>query len=95
MTLMVNRSDRRFPTLSCPWALEAVEMTRRKRADFHQGPERKMRLHKEAEYMAATGFTLIPANAFRSGRGSYKGQVLSCARQRPKCCSRAYARLKG
>jgi hypothetical protein len=38
-SVMGNRSDRRFPNLSCAWALEAVQLTRRKRADFHQGPE--------------------------------------------------------
>lgn len=70
LSVMGNRSDRRFPNLSCPWALEAAEVTRRKRADFHQGPERKMKLLKEAEYMAATGFTLTPANGFALGAGS-------------------------
>jgi len=35
-----------------------------------------MKLPKEAEYIAATGFTLNPANAFRSGLGTYKGQAL-------------------
>ena len=75
LSVMGNRSDRRFPNLSCPWALEAVELTRRRRADFHQGPERNMKLLKEAEYMAATGFTLHPTIAFRSGLGPYKAQV--------------------
>jgi len=40
LSVMGNRSDRRFPNLCCAWALEAVELTRRRRADFHQGPER-------------------------------------------------------
>jgi len=31
-------------------------MTSRRRADFHQGLERKMKLLKQAEYMAAAGF---------------------------------------
>jgi hypothetical protein len=35
-----------------------------------------MKLPKEAEYMAATGFTLNPANAFRSGLGPYTGRAL-------------------
>ena len=70
LSVMGNRSDRRFPNLPCPWALEAAQLTRRRRADFHQGPERKMKLLKEAEYMAATGFTLIPANGFALGAGS-------------------------
>jgi len=49
-------------------------MTRRRRADFHQGPERTLMLLKEAEYMAATGFTLHPTIAFRSGLGPYKAR---------------------
>ena len=75
LSVMDNRSDRRFPNLSCPWALEAAEVTRRRRADFHQGPERKMKLLKQAEYMAATGFTFHPTIAFRSGLGPYKAQA--------------------
>jgi len=34
-----------------------------------------MKLLKQAEYMAATGFTLHPTIAFRSGLGPYKPQV--------------------
>jgi len=33
-----------------------------------------MKLLKQAEYMAATGFTLHPTIAFRSGLGPYKAQ---------------------
>ena len=69
LSVMGNRSDRRFPNLSCAWAFEAAEVTRRKRANFHQGQERTMKLPKQAEYMAATGFTLNQAIAFRSGLG--------------------------
>ena len=72
LSVMGNRSDRRFPNLSCAWALEAAEVTRRKRAHFHQGPERTTKLHTEAEYMAATGFTIHPTIVFRSGLGPYK-----------------------
>ena len=49
-----------------------LHLTKRRRADSHQGPERHMQLLTEAEYMAATGFTLIPAIGFRSGQGPYK-----------------------
>src|ERR1039458_6040791 len=52
-------------------ALEAVWLTRRRRADFHQGQERTIKLLKQAGYMAATGFTIHPTIAFRSGRGPY------------------------
>jgi hypothetical protein len=34
-----------------------------------------MKLLKQAEYMAATGFTPHQAIAFRSGLGPYKGQA--------------------
>jgi hypothetical protein len=67
LSVMGNRSDRRFLNLSCPWALEAAEVARRKRAHFHQGPERTTKLHTEAEYMAATGFTLIRQTTFARG----------------------------
>ncbi|MFZ0245777.1 hypothetical protein [Candidatus Binatus sp.] len=33
-----------------------------------------MKLFKQAEYMAATGFTLHPTIAFRSGLGPYMAQ---------------------
>src|SRR5208282_4129933 len=82
LSVMGNRSDRRFPNLSCRWALEAAELTRRRRADFHQGPERKIKLLKEAEYMAATGFTFHPTIAFRSGLGPYKAQDIESAAPR-------------
>jgi hypothetical protein len=52
-------------------------MIRGKRADFDRGQERKMKLLKQAEYMAATGFSLNQAIAFRSGLGPYKEQVPS------------------
>jgi hypothetical protein len=74
--VMNNRSDRCFPSLSRARALEAVRLTRRRRAALHQGSERKMKLLKE-EYMAASGVTLIPAIAFRSARGPHKAQVRS------------------
>jgi hypothetical protein len=70
LSMMGNRSDRRFPNLCCPLALEAVWLTRRRRADLHRGPERSSKLLTEAEYMAATGFALIPANALPIGAGS-------------------------
>ena len=67
LSVMGNRSDRRFPNLSCPWALEAVWLTRRRRADFHQGPERKMKLLKQAEYMAATASPPTRQSPFARG----------------------------
>jgi hypothetical protein len=72
LSVMGTRSDRRFLNLSSPWALAAAEVTRRKRVDFHQAPERQIKLPKEAEYMAATGFSSHPTIAFRSGLDPYK-----------------------
>jgi hypothetical protein len=51
-------------------ALEAVEPTRTRRADFHQGPERRTALLIEAGYTIATGSALRPANNFARGAGS-------------------------
>src|ERR1019366_4941808 len=62
-----QRSDRRFPNLSCPWALEAVCLTRRRRADFHQGQERTMKLLRQAEYMAATASPPTRQSPFARG----------------------------
>jgi hypothetical protein len=84
LSVMGNRSDRRFPNLSCAWALEAVEMTRRRRADFHQGQQRTMKLLKQAEYMAATGFSLHQTIAFRSGLGPYKAQAAAARHLRTR-----------
>src|ERR1039458_5142552 len=67
LSVMGNRSDRRFPNLSCAWALEPVWLTRRRRADFHQGQERKMKLLKQAEYMAATASPSTRQSPFARG----------------------------
>src|ERR1017187_9866737 len=67
LSVMGNRSDRRFPNLSCAWALEAAEVTRRRRADFHQGQERTMMLLKQAEYMAATASPSTRQSPFARG----------------------------
>jgi hypothetical protein len=67
LSVMGNRSDRRFPNLCCAWALEAVWLTRRRRADFHQGQERTMKLLKQAEYMAATASPSTRQSPFARG----------------------------
>src|SRR5262249_45586557 len=67
---MANRSDRRLANLSNPLVLEAVEPIRTRRADFHQGPERRTKLLAEAGYTIATGSVLTPANNFTRGAGS-------------------------
>ncbi len=45
--------------------------------DFHQGQERTMKLLKQAEYMAATGFIIHPTIAFRSALDPEKAQGAS------------------
>jgi len=71
--LMANRSDRRLANLSNLLVLEAVEPIRTRRADFHQGPERRTKLLAEAGYTIATGPVLTPANNFTRGAGSIYG----------------------
>ena len=85
LSVMGNRSDRRFPNLSCAWALEAVWLTRRRRADFHQGQERTMKLLKQAEYMAATGLTLIRQTTFAWGWVHIRHRELRLPLRRPLC----------
>ena len=70
LSVIGNRSDRRFPNLSCTRAFESVWLTRKRRADFHQGQERTMKLLKQAEYMAATGLHPPPGNRLSLGAGS-------------------------
>ena len=70
LSVMGNRSDRRFANLSNSRALEAVEPIRTRRADFHQGPERRTELLIEAGYTIATGSAFTPANNLARGAGS-------------------------
>jgi hypothetical protein len=56
--------------LSNSLALEAVEPIRTRRADFHQGPERRTALLIEAAYTIATGSAFTPANNLARGAGS-------------------------
>jgi hypothetical protein len=71
LSMMGNRSDRRFPNLSCPWALEAVWLTRRRRRGFPSVPGAQSQApYTEAEYMAATGVDLIAASALPLRAGS-------------------------
>jgi hypothetical protein len=51
----------RFPNLSRRWALEAVEMTRRRRANFHQGPERRSKSPRKPNIWLATDFISHPS----------------------------------
>jgi len=44
-----------------------------------RGDNYRPSVSKQAEYMAATGFTLHPTIAFRSGLGPYKAQEASQA----------------
>jgi hypothetical protein len=91
LSVMGNRSDRRFPNLSCAWALEAVEVTRRKRADFHQGQERTMMLLKQAEYMAATASPSTRQSPFARGWVHIRDNGIICllGRMTAFTCARA------
>jgi len=56
-SMMGDRSDRRFPNLICTKALEAVQLIRRRRADFHQVQEQSSTRLAKVGYMAATDGT--------------------------------------
>jgi len=73
VTLMVNRSDRRFPTLSAAMAREAARLiSRTKRAEVHQGPGPHLTPDKQAGYMTATEFQNRVCNStLARGRGPY------------------------
>src|SRR5271157_2047842 len=73
VTLMVNRSDRRFPTLSAAMAREAARLiSRTKRAEVHQGPGPQLTPDKQAGYMTATEFQNRVCNStLARGRGPY------------------------
>ena len=73
MTLMVNRSDRRFPILSAAMAREAARLiSRTKRAEVHQGPGPHLTPDKQAGYMTATEFQNRVCNStLARGRGPY------------------------
>ena len=73
VTLMVNRSDRRFPTLSAAMAREAARLiSTTKRAEVHQGPGPHLTPDKQAGYMTATEFQNRVCNStLARGRGPY------------------------
>jgi hypothetical protein len=64
---MGYRSDRRFANLLCTKALEAAQLIRPRRADFHQGQEHLRKLRFKAEYMAATDYTHLDKRLFARG----------------------------
>jgi hypothetical protein len=67
VTLMANRSDRRFPTLSPAMAREAARLI----GNEARGNPIKARLHlnKQAGYMTATEFQIASAITLARGRG--------------------------
>ena len=71
-TLMANRSDRRFPTLSAAMAVRGRPTDRKKRAEIHQGPGLHLTPDKQAGYMTATEFQSVSAlQTLARGRGPY------------------------
>ena len=79
--MMGIRSDRRFLNLCCSWApeepwQEAILVEPGEGARISIGATSVyIKLLKQAEYMAATGFTLIRQTTFARGWVPYKGQV--------------------
>ena len=71
MTLMANRSDRRFATLSPAMAREAARLI----ANEARGNPSRPGLHREpneqAGYMTATEFQIASAITLARGRGPY------------------------
>jgi len=68
--LMANRSDRHLKNLSNFLALEAVVPIRKRRADFHQGPECQTELLYRGRIYDRNRLRFTPANNFTRGAGS-------------------------
>jgi len=70
LSVMSNRSDRRFTNLSNSRALEAVEPIRTRRADFHQGPEHSNKAPYRGRIYDCNRLRPTPTNGFALGAGS-------------------------
>ena len=79
LSMMGNRSDRRFPNLICTKALEAVSADQAKARAFPSGPGALSMLPTKAGYMAATDYTHSRQTPFRSGLGPYMVQKIGQA----------------
>ena len=80
LSVMGNRSDRRFANLSNSRALEAVEPIRTRRADFHQGPEHSNKAPYRGRIYDCNRLRLTPTNGLALGAGSiYEGSNSSCS----------------
>jgi hypothetical protein len=91
--MMGNRSDRRFANLFCTRALEAVELIRPGRADFHQGQEHLHLLYFKAEYMVQP-ITSIPTNDYSPGVGSIYGTKHRAGQTQHQLCARRNATIE-
>src|ERR1700693_4171998 len=70
LSVMGNRSDRRFANLSNSRALEAVEPIRTRRADFHQGPEHSNKAPDRGRIYDCNRLRFTPTNGLALGAGS-------------------------
>ena|SRR5260221_7018742 len=70
LSVMGNRSDRRFANLSNSRALEAVEPIRTRRADFHQGPEHSNKAPYRGRIYDCNRLRFTPTNGLALGAGS-------------------------
>jgi len=61
-SLMGYRSDRRFANLLCTKALEAAQLIRPRRADFHQGQEHLRKLRFKARLFEAGHVAVLEQN---------------------------------
>ena len=73
LSVMGNRSDRRFANLSNSRALEAVDPIRTRRADFHQGPEHSNKAPYRGRIYDCNRLRLTPTNGLALGPGSIYG----------------------
>jgi hypothetical protein len=61
VTLMVNRSDRRFQTLSPAWAREAARLIENEARENPSRPGLQLKPNQQAGYMTATEFQIASA----------------------------------
>ena len=71
MTLMANRSDRRFQTLSPSMAREAARLIGNEARGNPSRPGLHLEPNEQAGYMTATEFQIASAITLARGRGPY------------------------
>ena len=71
MTLMANRSDRHFQTLSAAMAREAARLIENEARGNPSRPGLHLKPNKQAGYMTATEFQMASTMTLARGRGPY------------------------